>query len=336
MADIFLSYSRRDAAVMKRLRDDLRREGFDVWTDETSLEPGTQAWQDVIEAAIESAGCIVVVLSPDAKKSKWVDKETTYASVQGVRVFPVLSRGDERDAVPLSLIDAQWVDIRRNYDGELRKLVNALNKHVGTTGPAVSAPGRNVIRTAEGKLRPAPGYSWVTSDNNDTRVVWSPGKEHSRHPHVVAGEGEGKWSPAPGYAWVSDVDDDLRVAWSPGKEHPKHPHVVANDEEGNWHPAQGYKWASDAKGDFRVVWNPGEKHPQYSHVVASENEGKWRPAPGYGWGPPPDKFRVVWKPGKEHRDHPHVIAGDEEGNWHPASGYTWVSSEAGDLRVKRE
>jgi hypothetical protein len=43
MADIFLSYSRRDGDLMHRLRDDVRRHGFTVWTDE-GLVPGTQSW----------------------------------------------------------------------------------------------------------------------------------------------------------------------------------------------------------------------------------------------------------------------------------------------------
>jgi len=50
-SDIFLSYSRRDATIMSRLRADLRCAGFTVWTDDTGLEPGTPNWQRAIQTA---------------------------------------------------------------------------------------------------------------------------------------------------------------------------------------------------------------------------------------------------------------------------------------------
>ncbi len=35
--DVFLSYSRKDSAIMERLRNFLRSEGLLVWTDERAL-----------------------------------------------------------------------------------------------------------------------------------------------------------------------------------------------------------------------------------------------------------------------------------------------------------
>src|SRR5690242_5799893 len=106
MKHIFLSYSRTDADMMKRIRDTLREEGLPVWTDE-SLTPGTPSWQSAIEEALENAGGVVVLLSPDARKSQWVANELSFASAQGVAIFPVLVRGDEKDSVPLQLANTQ-------------------------------------------------------------------------------------------------------------------------------------------------------------------------------------------------------------------------------------
>ena len=47
MGQVFLSYSRKDVDVMHRVRDALQAAKLDVWTD-TSLEPGTPAWQSAI------------------------------------------------------------------------------------------------------------------------------------------------------------------------------------------------------------------------------------------------------------------------------------------------
>jgi hypothetical protein len=141
---VFLSYCREDAAVMRRLRDDLRAYGLAVWSDE-SLDPGTTSWQATIERAIEGAGAFVIILSPDARLSRWMERELTYADARKVRLFPVLARGDERDAVPLRLINAQWTDIRTEsgYAAGVRGLARAIAAHLGQEpipSPLVEAP----------------------------------------------------------------------------------------------------------------------------------------------------------------------------------------------------
>jgi hypothetical protein len=59
---IFLSYSRRDADIMHRVRDTLSDDGLTVWTDE-GIEPGTPLWDRAVEDGLKSAGCMVVILS---------------------------------------------------------------------------------------------------------------------------------------------------------------------------------------------------------------------------------------------------------------------------------
>lgn len=125
--DIFLSYSRKDARTMRRLHADLADAGFTIWTDE-NLTPGTPSWMTTIESAIQAAGCMVVILTPDAKKSPWVERELTRASAYEISIFPLLARGDERSAVPLLLSSHQWSDIRkeRDYRMNVRKLIRAV------------------------------------------------------------------------------------------------------------------------------------------------------------------------------------------------------------------
>lgn len=129
MKHIFLSYSRTDAEIMRRVRDTLREEGLLVWTDE-SLTPGTPSWQSAIEAALENAGCVVALLSPDARKSQWVSNELSFATAQGVTVFPVWVRGEEKDAVPLQLINAQRIDLRSRFLVGMQSLVDAVRDHI--------------------------------------------------------------------------------------------------------------------------------------------------------------------------------------------------------------
>ncbi len=127
--DIFLSYSRKDREIMLRIRNDLRMNEITVWTDE-NLTPGTPLWRQAIENAIENAGCVVVILSPDAKQSPWVQRELDYATTQDKPIIPLLVRGDERTAIPLTLISAQWADLRQNYEAMFNSVLNIVKKTI--------------------------------------------------------------------------------------------------------------------------------------------------------------------------------------------------------------
>jgi|FLYN01.1.fsa_nt_gi hypothetical protein len=118
---VFLSYSHKDMAIMRRVRDDLRAGGLRVWNDE-NLMPGTPSWKNGIEKAIENAGCLVVILSPDAKESEWIERELDYARTCGVPILPVLAAGDERSAIPFELINVQRIDTRADYAAGIQHL----------------------------------------------------------------------------------------------------------------------------------------------------------------------------------------------------------------------
>jgi formylglycine-generating enzyme required for sulfatase activity len=125
--DIFLSYSRKDLDLMHKARADLEKAGFSVWTDE-GIEPGTPLWDEAIEEALEQAGCMVVILTPNAKHAKGLRDEIHYANIHNVRIFPLLVEGDEKSSVPYRLSGTQWVDLRASYDGELARFAAALRK----------------------------------------------------------------------------------------------------------------------------------------------------------------------------------------------------------------
>lgn len=125
MYHIFLSYSRTDSEMMRRITADLRRDGFIAWNDE-SLEPGTPSWKKVIQEAIESSQVVVALLSPDAKKSQWIERELDYARAQQVMIIPVIVRGETQSAVPFDLISVQRADVRRDYQAGFNDLKEAL------------------------------------------------------------------------------------------------------------------------------------------------------------------------------------------------------------------
>jgi TolB-like protein/tetratricopeptide (TPR) repeat protein len=77
MPDIFLSYTREDAAVAKLFADAFAREGLEVWWDQT-LRSG-ETYDEVTEAALRGARAVVVLWSPRSVASHWVRAEATIA-----------------------------------------------------------------------------------------------------------------------------------------------------------------------------------------------------------------------------------------------------------------
>jgi len=122
MADLFLSYSRKDIEVMHKVRDYLRSKDITVWTDER-LTPGTPNWQVSIENAIRECKGLVILLSPSAANSKWVREEQVFASNLEKPVFALLVKGDKTNAVPFGFGATQWINIKTDFEEGMKSLV---------------------------------------------------------------------------------------------------------------------------------------------------------------------------------------------------------------------
>lgn len=88
MGHVFISYSRKDQSTARRLADDLRHHGYDVWMDDR-IEYGGQ-WLKVIFEAIRESSAVIVLMSPEAEKSDWVEKEYLYAKQLQKLVLPLM------------------------------------------------------------------------------------------------------------------------------------------------------------------------------------------------------------------------------------------------------
>jgi hypothetical protein len=128
----FISYDHADKQIMKRVNETLWR-SFQIacWTD-AALEPGTPSWQRLIEENLETIPCLVVLMTPNSKVSEWVASEINYGRRQDCCIFPVLADGEERNAIPLSLTNMQYIDIRQEFDGGVRRLAEAITAHLET------------------------------------------------------------------------------------------------------------------------------------------------------------------------------------------------------------
>src|SRR4051794_36588339 len=85
--DVFVSYSHRDAEIVKPLVQVLHLAKRRVFWDEM-IEPG-QEWTAEIEAALAASDVIVIMWCCDSAASRWVTREITTARMLGKPLAPI-------------------------------------------------------------------------------------------------------------------------------------------------------------------------------------------------------------------------------------------------------
>jgi hypothetical protein len=127
---VFISYSRKDEAIMQRIVAFLRERGIKIWLDHEKLIPGTPIWEEEIEKAIMASSAVIAVMSPDSKISEWVRREISLADQNHKQIFPVLVRGDEDSSITLRLITRQYIDMRGDEVAGFHSLYGALSLYL--------------------------------------------------------------------------------------------------------------------------------------------------------------------------------------------------------------
>ncbi|MCE6997301.1 TIR domain-containing protein [Saccharothrix sp. S26] len=152
MTHVFISYSRAQQAYAQELARYLRVEhDIPTWIDD-ELITGDR-WERVIRTKIDECAALVVVMTPDAEASDWVDLEITRARDRGKPIVPVLLDG----TVFFRLGNLQYEDVRdRSMPGD--RFLRALRKatttesspdaHADSSAPAPKDHGSPSTRKA--------------------------------------------------------------------------------------------------------------------------------------------------------------------------------------------
>lgn len=122
---LFISYAHKNRQFVERLTRRLKEKNFEVWWDSSDIEGG-DIWAQEIENGITHSEHIIIVLSPDSVKSKWVAREISYAENQAKDIIPILYKPCD---IPISISDKQFVDFSKKiFDVAFSALVDVLNK----------------------------------------------------------------------------------------------------------------------------------------------------------------------------------------------------------------
>ena len=120
--DVFLSYSREDKAVVRKVADALKqqRDDLKVFFDQWVLRPGMN-WQAELEYALGNSRTFAVFIGPSGMGS-WADTEREVAFDRAVNnqgcVIPVLLPGVSVSDVPLLLRKLQFCPMTAEVDQE--------------------------------------------------------------------------------------------------------------------------------------------------------------------------------------------------------------------------
>lgn len=108
MADVFVSYSRTDAGFVRRLAEDLKKRGKDVWVDVDGVRDA-EKFPEALRRAIESSDAFVFVISPDSVGSAFCEQEVTHASALNKRIVPVALRPVPDEQIPEEIRFRNWI-----------------------------------------------------------------------------------------------------------------------------------------------------------------------------------------------------------------------------------
>lgn len=127
--DLFLCYNSHDKSDVRSFNDDIKSRGLVTWLDEDDLEPGSD-WQQVIQEAIPRVKAAAVCVGTSAI-GPWQRMEIkgllSEFVERGCRVVPViLPSAPTVPELPLFLRQFVWLDLRKNAEQAVNRLVSVL------------------------------------------------------------------------------------------------------------------------------------------------------------------------------------------------------------------
>ena len=123
MADIFISYSRKDIAFAGILHEALTENGIDAWIDWQDIPPSAD-WLAEVYDAIEQSDAFVFIVSEKSVASEVCNLEIQRALENNKRLIPVVVNEIEPHIVPPEIAALNWIFFR-DEDEKYRKLLIA-------------------------------------------------------------------------------------------------------------------------------------------------------------------------------------------------------------------
>jgi hypothetical protein len=150
MSDIFISYASADRERARQLSAALDRRGWSTWWDRT-IPPGKE-YDEVIEEALESAKCVIVLWSQASVASSWVKTEAAEAMRRKILVPALI----DDVKIPLEFRRLQAADLSqwRGESAGLEQFFHSIDLKIHDIRDPVPAPAANPALPASVEPRP--------------------------------------------------------------------------------------------------------------------------------------------------------------------------------------
>jgi TIR domain/Eukaryotic translation initiation factor eIF2A len=159
MADVFISYSRKDKDFVKALHAALTQQNRETWVDWEDI-PLTADWWQEIQSGIETADTFVFVVSPDSIASKVCRDEIDHAVECHKRLVPIVHReGFDTQQIHPALAKHNWLFFRAEDDFE--QAFQSLLTAIDTDLKYVKQHTRMLVRAIE----------WDTQNRNSDLLL---------------------------------------------------------------------------------------------------------------------------------------------------------------------
>ena len=151
---IFISHAHQDAEVAQRLAHDLEANGYDIWIAPDSIRPG-EKWVEAINRGLEESGIFVLLLSPDAVASRWVQMETnvaiSYTHEDEMALYPLMLKTCRLSGLWRAF---QYISLREGYDRGFNQLLGELGFRGGKDVVAeIKEEAKTVSKSAPAQQR---------------------------------------------------------------------------------------------------------------------------------------------------------------------------------------
>ncbi len=157
--DVFISYSRADSDLARKLNDALQLQGKTTWFDQESIASGSD-FQQEINRGIKISDNFVFIISPRSVNSPYCNSEVEYAASLNKRCVTVLHREVDTNDLHPELAKVQWIDFNSN-DKDFNANFNQLLRTIETDREHVQNHSKWLQRALE----------WEQKNKNDDLLL---------------------------------------------------------------------------------------------------------------------------------------------------------------------
>jgi len=111
--EVFISYSRTDSDLARKINDALQFQGKTTWFDQESIAAGTDFQQEIYRG-IENSDNFLFIISPNSVSSAYCSDEVEYAEKLNKRFVTILYRQVEPKTLHPALAKVQWIDFTQH------------------------------------------------------------------------------------------------------------------------------------------------------------------------------------------------------------------------------